>query len=349
MVEFISGRSMAGPKHAVRSLLGTTGTFSTQARNWVAALRWRMFGTRPRLNAESAAAHIQKRLLADAPTGEMGKSIHVRIAFHYVPHRLMYLVEAITAAAELPFKSIDLWVDTNTPEVIPLLERLPQPVNVKVWEDLDHPFLLTWVHRRAMRERLDDFEAFLYLEDDMIIPRRSMQMWLRETPMLARLGLIPGFVRVEEGPGGRLYLSDYIESVSHACIREVNGRPYLNTPYPYQACWVYDRTQMRELASTPNYLSGAVEEKDLPLFERDGPPDVRAQVALGLSFTDIPEGYETRAMVPLTDDLEVSPDALIFHSPSNYTNMRPPHPAGLGQLPLSKVLAPTSSSRRRVV
>lgn len=339
MVKFISHKSMSVPKQLARTIRKSASTLNQRGRNWATTQRWRLLGTRPKLNADSASAHVERRLPAGAAPGpELGESIHVRIAFHYVPHRLMYLVETIAAAAELPFGNVDIWIDTNTADLIPELERLPYALNVRVWDDLGHPFHLTWMHRRAMQDRIADFEAFLYLEDDILIPRRSMQMWLRETPRLAPLGLIPGFVRVEEGPGGGLYLSDYIESVSRDCIREVDGRPYLSTPYPYQACWVYDRPHMRELAAMPNYLSGKVEEKDLSLFERDGPPAMREQVALGLQFIAIPEGYETRAMVPLTEDLEVCPDALIFHAPCNYINMRPPHPVGLGQLPLSKVL-----------
>ena len=88
---------------------------------------------------------------------------------------------------------------------------------------------------------------------------------------------------------------------------------------------------MRELAAMDNFLSGAVAEAELDKFERDGPPEMREQVALGLQFTNIPEGYESRSLVPLTHDLKIASDALVFHSPCNYINMRPPHPAGLGQ------------------
>jgi hypothetical protein len=329
---------MSKLKRSAKVLLGSAGMFQQRVQNWHSARQWRQHRTRPLLNVDRATWHVDRRVPDAKVSAERGGSIHVRIVFHYVPHRLPFLAETMAAAAGLPFDEVDLWIDTNTPDLIPEISRLPYAHKVQVWENLDHPFKLTWVHRTAMVDKLDKFDAFLYVEDDILIPRRSMQMWLRETPRLAPHGLLPGFVRVEEGRDQTLYLSDYIKSVSSDCLREIDGRPYLSTPYPYQACWVYDAAHMQEMAATPGYLSGAVEEKDLPLFERDGPPQMREQVALGLQFTAIPVGYESRSLVPLTDDLQVAPDALVFHAPCNYTNARPPHPAGLGQLPLTRIL-----------
>ena len=63
----------------------------------------------------------------------MGGRIHVRIAFHYVPHRMTYLVETIAAAAALPFEEIDIVVDTNTERLKAELSGLPYAHAVKVW------------------------------------------------------------------------------------------------------------------------------------------------------------------------------------------------------------------------
>jgi hypothetical protein len=331
MTQASSAAAFSAVKGNVKALLTTAKLLRQGAVNSWNTQRWRILGTRPKLNADRAERHIADRLPAKSPAvTDTGGRIHVRIAFHYVPHRLMYLLETMTAVAALPFEEIDIWVDTNSEELIPEIRRWPFPHNVKVWKNLDHPFKLTWMHRGAMLQHLDDFEAFCYVEDDILIPRRSMQMWLRETPRLQPLGLLPGFVRIEEGRDGTLYLSDYPKRLSRECIKEIDGRPYLSTPYPYQACWVYDQTQMRELTRTKNYLTGAIDGMD---------PGMREQVAFGLQFTAVPEGYASRAVIPLTDDLEVSPDALIFHAPCNYANLRPPHPWGLGQVPLSELFS----------
>lgn len=304
---------------------------------WAEFAWWSLFRSPPRLNASSAARHVDTRLPADSvPLTETGGRLHVRIVFHYTPWRLKYLIETMKAASELPFEEIDIWIDTNTPQLSDKLKDLPYRYRIKVWDALDHPFKLTWMHRPEMLKRLDQFDAFMYLEDDIIVPAKTMRRWLRETPRLQPLGFLPGFVRVEESHAGDLVLADYIEGVSRSHIREIDGRPYLCTPYPYQACWIYDAAQMREMASMPNYLSGEVQ--DLSLFERDGPPGMREQVALGLQFTAIPEGCASRALIPLTDDLKVAADALVFHAPSNYAQSVPPNPAGLGQLALDDIL-----------
>lgn len=295
-----------------------------------------MFATRPDLNATSAAAHVEALLPAAAATSEAkGGRLHVRIAFHYVPWRLKYLIETITAVSKLPFEEIDIWVDTNTQQLHQEAARIPGTYRIAVWDKLEDPFKLTWMHRVEIQKRLNDFDAFMYLEDDIIVPEKTMHRWLIETPRLAELGLLPGFVRVEENRSGTLMLADYRERVDRSYITYVEGRPYLRTPYPYQACWVYDEAQVHELAALPNFLSGEIE--NAARLERDGALGIREQVAFGLQYTSVPEGYPSRVLVPLTDDLHIAPDALVFHSPSNYAKRKRPHLAGLGVQRLSEV------------
>lgn len=330
--------SLSHVKLLARSVLNKVASLRQSARNRSDTVLWRLFGKKPDLNAVSADAHVEARLAGATPAaGEKGGRLHVRIAFHYVPWRLKYLIETMAAAQALPFEEIDLWIDTNTDQLSRETARLPGKYQIAVWDRLDHPFKLTWMHRTAMQERLDDFDAFMYLEDDIIIPHKTMQRWLQETPRLAAHGFLPGFLRVEENHAGMLMLADYRVRLGRSCITRLDGRPYLNTPYPYQACWVYDAAQMRELAALPGYLTGAVEDPEL--FRRDGVPPMRERVALGLQFTAIPDGSPSRALIPLTEDLHIAPDALVFHAPSNYARRKPPHPAGLGLIPVSDIFA----------
>jgi hypothetical protein len=323
-------------KSLVRLAIDNAASLGKTASNRSDAARWRLFGNRPNLNAASAASHVDA-LLSGAAEPEVAKGgrLHVRIAFHYVPWRLKYLKETIEAVSALPFEHIDIWVDTNSEQLGKETARLPGEYRIAVWDKLDHPFKLTWMHRGEMGKRLNDFDTFMYLEDDIIVPEKTMRRWLKETPRLAPLGLLPGFVRVEENRFGTLMLADYQERIDRSYITHVEGRPYLRTPYPYQACWVYDAAQMRELAGRPSFLTGAVEEP--ALFGDRFLPGMREQVAFGLQYTSVPDGYPSRVLVPLTDDLKIAPDALVFHSPSNYAQRRRPHPAGLGVVRVSDV------------
>lgn len=319
---------MSQIKSFLKSIISQASKYQQILRRWADIAAWRMFGTRPPLNADVADMHVGKVASGLQSDDIKGGSVHVRIVFHYAPQRLKYLIETIDAVKRWPFDEIDIWIDTNTPKLEKELKHLPAPCRISVWDDLDHPFKLTWMHRGEMRKRLEDFSAFAYIEDDIIVPPQTIRRWLIETPRLAPHGLLPGLVRVEHTREGGLVMTDHREPVSKSLIMEFDDRPYLSTPFPYQACWIYNAEQMRELNARPGYLSGTIEDPDL--FKRDGPPEIRERVALGLLYVSIPDGFQSRSVVPLTDDLQISPDALVFHSPSNYGTRKPPHPAGLG-------------------
>lgn len=328
----MSSTERKSPVAGLRSLAGTALRSASRLRrsavNWSDAAQWHLFATRPGLNWATSQAHVERLFGGSVPdAGETGGRLHARVAFHYVPWRLKYLVEVVTALQALPFEHIEICIDTNSEQLQRVASRLPEPFQIVVWDRLDDPFKLTWVHRAEMQKRLGDFDAFLYLEDDIIIPQYTMRRWMQETRRLAAHGFLPGFVRVEESRSGELMLADYLAPLERSAILRLEGRPYLRTPYPYQACWVYDAAGMRELASQPDFLTGDVSNGDL-----------RARIALGLQFTAVPEGAPSRALIPLTDTLQVAPDALVFHAPSNYAQLPRPHPAGLGCVPVSDIL-----------
>ena len=114
-------------KPLVRPLLNRARSLRKTAANWSDAALWRVLANKPGLNAVSAVSHVERLLPRDAATFDVtGGRVHVRIAFHYVPWRLKYLIETVEAASRLPFEEIDIWIDTNTSQLKREAARIPE-------------------------------------------------------------------------------------------------------------------------------------------------------------------------------------------------------------------------------
>jgi hypothetical protein len=290
---------------------------------------WRAWAPRPRLDARATARELERLGTGTGGVGLRPVRAVAHVAFHFVPSRMPYLREVVETLAALPLARIDIVVDTNSERGAEHVARLPQVGAVEVWRNLEDPLKLTWVHRRSMAEKLGEHDLFLYVEDDILIPPAAMARWLDEAERLGPHGFVPGLVRVEHDRRGGLVLSDFEHPLQAARIVTLEGRQYLANPFPYQACWLCTAGEMRTFVESPNYQAG-VEGRGLAVRER---------MAVGAIYDAVPEGFPSRALVPLTDDLAIAPDALIFHMPSNYGRRLVPHAAGLGTVGLADWLA----------
>ena len=107
-----------------------------------------------------------------------------------------------------------------------------------------------------MKAAFADFDYFLYIEDDILLPRAASRIWHERLPSLVKHGYLPGFLRVEEGRKGELVASDFVQPASHDAIRFIDGKPYLHPKFSYQAMWLYDKETMRLFLASDIFENG---------------------------------------------------------------------------------------------
>jgi hypothetical protein len=249
-----------------------------------------------------------------------------RIAFHFKLSRLKYLMEVIAQLQRLPFSEIVVVVDTNSPQTAEYIRRVNDVTpDAVVVHKLTHPFLLTWAHRAPMRSAVSEFDYFMYTEDDILITPTSVRLWHRNLPSLTKQGYLPGFLRVELNRRGALVSTDFLRKASSAEIIDVDGRPYLVAPFPYQAFWLYDRMTMEAFVASDTFENG-----HLPLTQSD----VRASAAVGYTFRQTGETYTSKHLLPLTASGQVDPRCFVFHLPCNYGRRIIALPINAGTFPV---------------
>jgi hypothetical protein len=255
-------------------------------------------------------------------------SLLVAISAHYVPARLPYLLEVVRALADINAQRLDIHVMVNEvdDETAARLHRLlsaalpaGRTVTINRVGGLDHPFDLTWAHKRLIPEVFlaegSAFTHFLYLEDDMRFGAANLRYFLRFRPLLEPFGLLPSFLRIEYSAAAEeLRFTEHRRPTDPASARGVTagGVRFIATP-PYCALYVLDRPLARQHVESPSFDREA--SKALSRWA------VRERAAAGVCWDRVPRGFRRRYVVPLAPDgTGFAPECLVPHLHATYAD-----------------------------
>ncbi|MCG8583102.1 MAG: hypothetical protein MI757_00120 [Pirellulales bacterium] len=258
---------------------------------------------------------------------DRGGSLHVSITSHFAEDRVGFLDRVLESLKRAPFEHVHVAVHTNSMGTAAILNKVYPEAELVLHDSLEDPFMLAWCHRDYMAERVDEFDAFLYIEDDIVVPEGALARWKAERVALQRRGFLYGFARIELNYRGALVSSDLEHRATLDDVVEIDGKLFLDSPFPYQACWLYDQATMREFVSSPFYRFEHYDSD--PQLKRLG---IRERAAFGYILSHIPEGHHSRSLIPLSGDYQICREGVVYHLPSNYGKHAHPHPAGLGTI-----------------
>jgi hypothetical protein len=165
---------------------------------------------------------------------EVKPKILVCIAFHYVESRLIYVKQLINNYATFD-ADVDIIVDCNQDV------KLDAKVCV---HNLEHPYHLTWMHRKHFADNIDEYDYFMYVEDDMLVTYEAFNEYICNFDKLWDLGCVPSFIRVEQY-NGKKFVTDITSSQSVDLI-PVNGKFFGTLSQPYHAFWIMPKKQLKE-------------------------------------------------------------------------------------------------------
>ena len=207
------------------------------------------------------------------------KTLLICISYHCAEGRYIYLNEVLDNIEKYKC-SYDIIIDTN-------VGGEAHEGNVKVVEhpNIIHPFHLTQMHKKHFAENADNYENFLYIEGDMLIPYEAYLNYLENFKLLYPK-YAPMFVRIEKKDNIE-YLSDIIEQhkITETDIINIGSKQFFEIKFPqnHNGCWLMpakelsesikpnfcDVSDNRELNS--NYISWGLQKKSLvEIVEKEG-------------------------------------------------------------------------------
>lgn len=226
--------------------------------------------------------------------------IAIHISFFFMIDRLKYInrIIAETDTYKLP---ADIFIHTNKQDLtITNFHTYKNGTISIIWHDLSKidPHLLTWKCRDLLKNQKNEYDIFMYIEDDILVPYNAIQYWIKYHPKLIQNNFNLGFLRIEI-KNGEEYMTDItrrfstftnIESMEY-CVNNIN---------PYCAFWIYDKNEFHKFVNSKYY--------DIKNIKKYG---TRESSAIG--YTPFYNG----TLIPLVNH-ELDPDCRIYHLPNNY-------------------------------
>lgn len=151
------------------------------------------------------------------------------------------------------FRSMDHDVD-----VVVLSEAekpLPDEVEIRVGLPSDDPWSLPFAHQPLFQERRDQYDLFVYSEDDTLIEQRHLDSYVDLSSRLPE-PYVPGFMRFEEQPDGRRSYctihSHYRWDVGSVFVQD--GLTFAHFTNEHGACYALTRAQLGNVIASGGFL-----------------------------------------------------------------------------------------------
>ena len=128
-------------------------------------------------------------------------------------------------------------------------------VEVRVGAPTEDPRSLPFAHQQILADGIDDYDLFVYSEDDTLVTESNLRAFVEATRRLPT-DLVPGFLRYEERPSGqRSYMAFHTsfrwDPSSATTVNGVDVARYTNA---HSAMYVLTRDQLRLAIDSGGYL-----------------------------------------------------------------------------------------------
>jgi 2-polyprenyl-3-methyl-5-hydroxy-6-metoxy-1,4-benzoquinol methylase len=167
-----------------------------------------------------------------------------------------YLSRLVTEYRSMSF-DVDLVVLSNkSKEIAPGVEVVVVDLQGK------SPWTLPFPHKQIFAHRLNDYDLFIYSEDDTLVTEENLRAYLEVSAVLPE-GEIAGFLRFEQGPDGSRNFPEvhghFHWDPASVCSRGEHTFAYFTNEH--SACYVLTQQQLRRAIDSGGFLVGPHQEK----------------------------------------------------------------------------------------
>lgn len=228
------------------------------------------------------------------------------ISYFYLEERIKYINGIIDETNRYNYET-DIFIHTNNNELtVDIFTKYTNGKISIVFHDLSniHPFYLTWKCRDLLYKQKDDYDIFMYIEDDMLVPNKAIEYWLKYNEKLIEKNYNLGFLRIEKDENNIEHVTDLHGEYLDKKI-ELDGEMYcVNDKNQYCAIWIYNKKEFNKFAESMYY--------DINNVPCSGP---REQSAAGLHCGNF---WYKDTLIPIVNNTKLIGDCRIYHMPNNY-------------------------------
>jgi hypothetical protein len=154
-----------------------------------------------------------------------------------------------------------------------------------------------------LKEQKDDYDIFIYIEDDMLIPVCALQYWLQHKDDVINHKYNLGFVRVETDVFNNEFMGDLHKYLNHQHNVVINGNKYvINDINPYCGSWIYDKKEFEIFLNSPYYNGNG----NIPYIY-----GIREGSAIGMHGLGM--NIYKNTIIPFDENKQLDPGCKIYH------------------------------------
>lgn len=187
--------------------------------------------------------------------GRKGKKMRTLVVIaNYGQANQHYLFRVLEEYRRMPYE-VDLVVVSDVPK------DLGPDVRVIVGLPDSNPWSLPFAHKKVLAERRNDYDLFIYSEDDVLVTKRNIDAFLKMTEVLPQDELA-GFLRVETNDEGKVY---FIDSHSHyhwqpGSVRDRGEDTFAFFTNEHAGLYMLNREQLQRAVESGGFLVKPHEE-----------------------------------------------------------------------------------------
>lgn len=226
------------------------------------------------------------------------------ISFFYLENRFIYINKIIDETNNYEFIT-DIYIHTNNKDLNKdIFNKYTNGIIKIICHDLTNinPYYLTWKCRDLLKKQKNDYDIFIYIEDDILVPYKAIKYWLKYSPKLISLNYNLGFLRIETDKNNTEFITD-LDGQQFDTIINLNNNYYcLNNKNPYCAFWIYTKEEFNKFVNSKYYdCNNNIHEKYC----------IREKSAIGLTNSYL------ITLIPIINNNLID-DCKIYHMPNNY-------------------------------
>ncbi len=160
-----------------------------------------------------------------------------------------YLARLIQEYRSMSF-DVDVVVLSNLPKLVgPKAEVFLVDLTGK------NPASLPFAHKKIFAEHLNDYDLFIYSEDDILITESNIRAYLKACAALEG-NEIPGFFRFERGTDGQINYPDVHGPFHWDCqsVRCRKGHVFASFTNEHSACYMLTQDQLKRAIASGGFL-----------------------------------------------------------------------------------------------
>ncbi len=134
-------------------------------------------------------------------------------------------------------------------------KNLGADIEVLVGLPIKDPWSLTFGYKKLFADRVDDYDLFIYSEDDTLITKRNIDAFLAMTRMLPE-EYIAGFIRYEISEKGRTYYNDFHKHFhwDPNSVVKIGGDSFAYYTNEHSACFMLTHGQLQRVINSGGFL-----------------------------------------------------------------------------------------------